>query len=161
MGDYTSGQIFVYQTTPAEAAHLIHFMDDNCLGPEWSGNAPMLEIKLGAVYGGSSVSVGMILNSDMPELPNTAYMMWVDPKYEFLGDLEIYVPGLGYYRSECDANGTPVIDSAEILQYINAHTSIEELSAAVERRMGKPWFDAIAAIKDQPESVTAVWEDDE
>ncbi len=68
----------------------------------------------------------------------------IDPKYEYLGDYFAFVPELGLFTAECDADGNVVISSHTLRQLIDEAESLDELRETVDKRTGKAWDDAIA-----------------
>lgn len=69
--------------------------------------------------------------------PSTfAYYVWEDPKYEWLGELWVHVPGFKDFGCECDSNGTPQLDADLIADLIAEATDLDALKAALAKRTG-------------------------
>jgi uncharacterized protein DUF3145 len=167
MGDVTNGQLTVYQCSPKEALEFLSFISDNYLALDWgsSESTPDDAVMLDRVYGGEA-SVGMVLNASLStDAPDSVYMMFTDPKYEFLGSLEIYTPELGVFQAECDAEGNVVLSPGDLIAMIDAAAdggqSIEQLRMTVQKALGQPWFDAIKNMPEQPARVQALDDDEE
>lgn len=88
-----------------------------------------------------------------------AYRISTEPKYEFLGDVYLYVPGIDEYvpgvdetyTAPCDADGTPVFSYEALWTALGAKApdaDANELQVLIERAYGRPWFEA---FNDLPE----------
>lgn len=99
----------------------------------------------------------------MEAAPGASFVLWEDPKYEWLGDLRAYAPDLGPYAAECDANGTPVLSPGEIRDVvagareavqaaldpcmeldtdeIRAQYAVDVILAEIDKATGRAWLD--------------------
>jgi len=163
MGDRTAGQLTVYWSTPKDAQVVMAFIEDIFTSVEWT--APIEPDKLllgGERYTVEETDIGMVFNATLArDAPDTAYFMWVDPKYEFLGDLEVHVPGLGVYSAPCDADGNPVHTWEAIKAFLDGlPDTVDDIAAEIGKLYGRPWYDAIAAHEDGPEFIEVDYEED-
>lgn len=145
MGDYTHAQLIVYKCPPEDVRAFIALIEEYGLG-----KAPQHdEIILGHTYSERDVNIGFINDYDV-DAPNSAWARWNDPKYESLGDLEIHVPELGYFRASCDADGSAQFTSERIVDAIRAlpeDADRDQVLAAIAKLTGRPWWDAIDALR--------------
>lgn len=82
-----------------------------------------------------------------------AYSVSEDPKYEWLGDLWVHVPGMALdYNSDCDSDGTPVVRPQFLLTHIEQAETLEGLRAALRNVLGQEHLDAFKALFDPPEA---------
>ena len=72
--------------------------------------------------------------------PGCSFVLWEDPKYEWLGSVEAYTPELGRFTAECDANGTPVLTPEAIKAMIDKAADLDALREAMARATGAAWF---------------------
>lgn len=77
--------------------------------------------------------------------PGATFVVWVDPKYEYTGELVAYAPDLGRFDSSCDADGNPTVTAYDILRLPDP---IDR--AAIEARLGKAWMDRLAPAEPVP-----------
>lgn len=99
----------------------------------------------------------------MEAAPGASWVLWEDPKYEWLGSMNAYAPDLGEYGSECDANGQPVKFPGELREIVagcrdavqvaldpvteldadadRAQLAINVVLAAIDHATGRAWLD--------------------
>lgn len=164
MGDTTNFQMYVYSTTPDEARHFARFIGEHCLGRDWSTNfnadePDAIVLGRGGGYTDNDASCGIVNDYAVglaANTPNSVFVAWEDPKYEWLGVLIMHVPGLGVYVAECDADGNPVMSAQSILEMLDTvgdNGTVADVRVLLNHNLGKPWFDAIAALPEQPNKV--------
>lgn len=149
MGDYSNAQLTVYSCPPEEVRAFTRLIDEYGLKDDWCGdNPPANEIILGHTYCDNDVNIGFV-NDYTVDAPNSAWVRWNDPKYEYLGDLEIHVPGLGYFRAQCNADGEAQFSTDQIIAAIEkqpADAGRDQILMAIGELTGKQWNEAIAAL---------------
>jgi hypothetical protein len=85
--------------------------------------------------------------------PGCSFVLWEDPKYEWLGSIRAYTPALGSFAADCDASGQPVFTLSEVLAVLKSDqvtacndpddsdgTLLKEVPAALARVFGDPWL---------------------
>lgn len=58
-----------------------------------------------------------------------------------------HVPGLGSFESTSDADGSPTISAHYVDRAISTTTGRDDLVAALYAHTGRPWRDAIEALR--------------
>lgn len=156
MGDYTYAQVIVYDCPEAERAACLAAIEDAF--DENIDDRPTIDSRpgsadystpgrwvdvdtlvLGAVYGSPECPLDMhdtIANAIREAAPGSTFATWVDPKYEWSGELVMYAPDLGVFGASCDANGNATVTSDEVRRMM------AESLAPDERRYGGRWPDA-------------------
>lgn len=79
-----------------------------------------------------------------------AYRIHDDPAYEWLGSLQMHVPGLPDFASACDADGKPTPSVNELMSAVDEATDLDELKQRVRDLTGKELstaFDTVKLIK--------------
>lgn len=123
-------------------------------------------VTIGEMYMQPEMSCGSAQeygNRIMEAAPGASFVLWEDPKYEWLGDLVAYAPDLGVYSSECDANGTPVKFPSELREIVagardavqsaldpvmtltgdaeRARIAVDVILAEIDKATGRAWLD--------------------
>lgn len=139
MGDRTNLQVTVHACAEDKRGRIWTAIADTIGEPDFGEGPPQDGlVALGEQYGANEVSCGSAseLSRQLIEIdPTIVFMLWEDPKYEWLGEVVIYVPELGLWRQECTAEGSAVlyleqVDATGILQ---AGLAPDELSRAQEK----------------------------
>lgn len=77
--------------------------------------------------------------------PGCSFVLWEDPKYEYLGTACAYAPDLGPFEANCDSDGTPVFSLGEVMSLLNQareeHLAPEHLPEFMRLHLGGPWYD--------------------
>ena len=86
--------------------------------------------------------------------PQCSFVLWEDPKYEWLGSIRAYTPALGSFAADCDASGQPVFTLSEVLamlqsDQVTAYNDPDDsdgmlfkgFPAALARAFGDPWLE--------------------
>lgn len=149
MGDYTNGQLIVYKCPPEEVRAFLRHIEEWGLLDDWLGEQVAGdEIKLGHTYCSNDVRVGMVYESELSTAaPNSAWMQWCDPKYEFNGDIEIYTPKLGRFYASSDADGNVIVHQDQILALIAIEgATVESIRDGVRQLFGTAWLEAVGEI---------------
>lgn len=155
MGDYTALTVLVkapHQLMPAIEDVVMEYLNEHTRDPDPEKQPKATEVKWsgGDVRCGSADELATALRNLMRdgdedrEIAPTpfAYNLWEDPKYEWLGDLYIYVPndvpGLAAveYSSECDADGTTVVKPSVLLEAINEASDLDDAKARIGKIVG-------------------------
>lgn len=64
-----------------------------------------------------------------------AFKLWEEPKYEWLGELHIFVPtddGHLYFAAECDTSGNPFVDVDSIVKAVHEATDLDDAKRRIE-----------------------------
>ena len=75
--------------------------------------------------------------------PEVAFLAWEDPRYEWLGTVVAYVPGVGQFTGPCDAQGTPLWTTGQVLGLLGPG---KVLDADGELQMGVAVFARIQEL---------------
>ena len=151
MADYTYGQLVVHdldvEKWPDEAAAILEFIDEQGLVFEHNEGErvpdDVLQVGAHGGYSAEEVRVGGFAY-DLKELvekaPHATFEGYEAPKYEWLGDLVRYRPGLGVFTSNCDSEGEPVWGTGEIRRFVtNVRTGVWTIDD-LDRALGDPWL---------------------
>jgi hypothetical protein len=76
----------------------------------------------------------------MTRAPGATFVIWNDPKYEWLGGLMAYAPDLGAWSHDCDAEGTPVFSYQEVVDILK----MDRDSGYIRQHIGEPWMERLA-----------------
>ena len=145
MGDRTWGELTVLdldtEKYPDEAAAIIAVIGDAGLEYQWDcpdDVDPFTTLQVGHRYADDQVSCGFVYDHlvDLPEAaPHATFFGYETPKYEWLGDLLIHVPGLGSWWQTCGENGNPVFSIVEVQAIADAAAGRPGQRAASRRRV--------------------------
>jgi len=148
MGDRTCHQVYVYDC-PKDQVRAVqevlegYFWEQGPRGGRISACEPYLASEITC---GTSDEIAAKL---MKAAPGASFVLWEDPKYEWLGSVSAYTPELGVFSAECDANGQPVIHYQTAAQVITeAAGAGADVLAAFARAMGRPWLDEWGTARD-------------
>ena len=75
--------------------------------------------------------------------PDVAFLAWEDPRYEWLGTVFAYVPGVGQFTGACDAQGIPLWTTDQVLGLLGPGNV---LNADSEMQMGVAVFARIQEL---------------
>lgn len=164
MGDRTSFQITIYECAPDKVADVLGILDDYGLGTDWvtdHASSPHTELVLGQQYNTHEVTCGSA--GEIAGSLNTVgatYECWEDPAYEWLGEYHAYIPGLGHFSGECDANGTVQVISSTLIRLANEARSLEELRLQIAAVTGVAWEEALVPLRAlEPRTVRIITEE--
>lgn len=171
MGDYSPFQLQIHSVgNGREALEFANFIANFGLGQNWdsnhNGTAPTELYLTGTTYGDSDASTGIYEDATAlaAKVPNSVYVAWTDPKYEWLGTIVIHVPGLGVFTADCNADGQPVMSNNALQELIDQQPddmTIAEFREVLGKATGQPWFDAIEDLpEDRPKLVPVPGEGD-
>lgn len=76
-------------------------------------------------------------NGTITVYADLAYEVYEEPKYEWLGDLHWYTPWLGGYAAECDADGTPAIGPAPLIEAVDKASTLDEAREQISKLTGR------------------------
>jgi hypothetical protein len=77
-----------------------------------------------------------------------AYLLWEDPKYEWLGDLHIHVPGLEQdFRADCDSNGNALLTQTQVAHLVESAKAGEDVTAKLLLHSGADHYAAWEALR--------------
>jgi hypothetical protein len=146
MGDRTSMQVYVYDCPEDQRAGVLAILtEDYQLDGEWGAAGREVFLRLDIPYTADEISVGsadQIAAELIEAAPGCSFALWEDPKYQWLGSVNVYTPALGLFSAECDANGQPVYTAREITDMITKAGDVDQagLIAAIQRTTGGAWF---------------------
>lgn len=140
MGDRTAFQLVILDGSPAVLDLVSVTIDAYGLSEEWGSNqSHQKPAVLGRRYVDDEASIGITgeIKTDLAAIDDGSlgYVMWEDPKYEWLGDLVIVSPTLGVFDHPCDAEGNPVFRSDEVLHFIKE----TPVPFDIGEKLGLPW----------------------
>lgn len=75
--------------------------------------------------------------------PEVAFLTWDDPRYEWLGTVFAYVPGVGQFTGPCDSQGIPLWTTDQVLGLLGPG---KVLDADGELQMGVAVFARIQEL---------------
>jgi len=137
-------QVSIHKSEEAAAAAIVA-LPGNTDDPARYDIEPVGIVNLDRGYSNWDISLGSADHYAswlVDAAPGCSFVIWEDPKYEYLGSLFAYTPELGMFSAECDADGTPVTDGSAILQWVEeAEKAGEDVATRIRREMGVPWFD--------------------
>lgn len=88
----------------------------------------------------------------MERAPGASFRASEDPKYEWLGVVSWYVPGLGLFSNTGDAQGQPVWNASEILSLLNDRGVA--LDDVLHRKFGITHDGALSGLADRNKGKT-------
>ena len=145
MSDRTAFACYIYACPEDQQAGALSVLTEGYgLDLNW-GMSEGEGLSLTEAYTAEEISCGsadFIAKELIEAAPGCSFVLWEDPKYEWLGSLNAYTPELGHFTAECDANGRPVYTAAEITSMIAAAGDVDRagLIAHIERATGGAWF---------------------
>lgn len=104
---------------------------------------------------GNAVELAVALDDLLKEEgKDLAYVVWEDPKYEWLGDVHIHVPGLEPdFRADCDSNGMALLTHAQVADLVeSAKAGHQDIGERLLLMSGAIHYAAFDALKTQVES---------
>lgn len=166
MSDRTGFRAYVYDCPEDQReAALTVLAEDYALGVDWT-DQPAGDLDLTSAYTADEITCGSaqeIAKALREAAPGASFILWEDPKYEWLGDLYAHTPALGEFTAECAESGEPVLNREQVTKVINDAAKdapgtpggmLRVIRDAINRAMGGPWFDDWHAHT-QAEPVTA------
>lgn len=159
MGDYTQARLVVHHVPEEQAQAVLDilntYVDDHQMSIAWESPAgPLTEVPLREDLTFEQVPICFSIDAvnELSEAaPGIVVTAHTSPKYEYLGDLAQYAPGIGFWSCVCDDSGDAIYTAEEMYA---ARTMSD---ADFDRLVGKPWDEAIAAFY-SPSTSTAVGE---
>lgn len=157
MGDYSGGHLIIHSTTPEDVPALLTFIDNIGMSVESGEQAPEDSVWIEELYSVFETSISLVHDSHLAEdAPHTAFTLWSEPKHEYLGDVQMHVPGLGAFQGVCDSEGDVQVTGATVKEFLDALPDmVDDIGAEILKLFGQPWLDAIKQLGEQPESVAA------
>lgn len=157
MGDYTQARLVVHHVPADQAQAVLDILNDyrldHQMSVEWGEiRGPFTEVPIGRDLTFEQVPVASSIDfvNDLSEAaPGVVVTAHTSPKFEYLGDLAKYAPGLGFWQCVCDDAGYALFTAEEIA---SARTMSDE---AFAKLIGSPWDDALAALDAGPQSNSA------
>jgi hypothetical protein len=65
-----------------------------------------------------------------------AWHVHEDPAYEYMGDVFVHVPEVGYFTAECDSDGNPRVTTDALITAVNEATDLDALKGSIESMTG-------------------------
>lgn len=153
MGDTTTFQAYVYHCPADQVDAALAELEAYDLQVNWGSRKTPGRLELAEPYTSHDIGVGAasdIASALIEEAPGCCFVLWEDPKYEWLGSLYAYTPELGLFSAACDAGGQPVLTRSEIAQLIadaseglsarQGGTMLRQITEALGAATGEPWF---------------------
>jgi len=141
MGDRTCHQVYVYDCPKDQVRAVQEALEDY----GWEESPKGGRISAIERYFADELSCGTsgdIATALREAAPGASFVVWEDPKYEWLGEMHAYTPALGEYGAQCDSYGRPVFGWDEITPVLDeAAQAGEDARAALAKAMGRPWLD--------------------
>jgi hypothetical protein len=120
MPDTTPLQLTVHAAPPEQHPAILKVINAYGLGQDWASVAPeelFTELELGVQYTDDQGVVGHaseITSELVAVAPGASFIVWEDPKYEWLGLVCMYTPELGLFEHDCDSSGEPQLSDQTI-----------------------------------------------
>lgn len=154
-------QCYVYACPRGQRNAAAAVLADHDLDLDWDYPRPAAGLSLTRAYTGNAAvgTAGTIAAELREAAPGCSFVVWEDPKYQWLGSLEAYTPALGRFSADCDSDGvvlctlteaTRLIENAAAGQPGGAGSWAEQAVAAFETAMGGPWFSDWHAARPAP-----------
>ncbi|WP_026820054.1 DUF3145 family protein [Arthrobacter castelli] len=138
MADHAPVQLTVFDCPPTQAAAVLDLIDQRDLDPEYgTGHQRHDQLSLHLAYRdteGPCGSADEIATQLQLTAPDASWQVWEDPKYEWLGSLCRFTPGLGLWTAPCDADGCPVFTDQQVLTLYDETNNRNELEQRTGRR---------------------------
>lgn len=126
MADRTPVQAFIYSCPPERVRQVRRVLAWHGLDSEYEAAHPRSRdpentVVLGAAYWsaeevlGTAADVAAELIAGAPEV---AFLVWEDPKYEYLGEVHAHTPGSDVFQASCDAEGRPVWNNDAVMRMV-------------------------------------------
>lgn len=153
MGDRTYAEVVIHRT---EKRAEVWTAVSDYLDHDWTSGGPPEDglIELGVTYGTCDVGCGVVgeLSHTLIEIdPGIVFEMHEDPKYEWLGEVAVYVPELGLWSQECDSNGSAVLNYEQVATtgiFTERGNDLDTLPGSMARELrklyGRDHYDWIA-----------------
>ena len=91
-----------------------------------------------------STALRELMNGD-PVPAEFAYRVWTDPIDGWLGDIRVFVPGVGEFNGECDGGGNVVVTASRLAALIDSATDFDALKEQIVVLTGRRHTAAYAA----------------
>jgi len=121
MGDYTNATLIIEACPPDKREAVLNVIRRQGLGEDWGTSHVGDTLQIGEQYVDDSASLAANIEvaDDLIEAaPDAAFVIWTDPKYEYLGGITMYTPELGRFDGDCDADGNVVIQTPAARQQL-------------------------------------------
>lgn len=143
MGDRTALQVIVHHAHPDEVSDIFNALAHYHLERDTRRGIELGDLMLAEeVSCGCSDELASLLESCAPQ---SSFTIWEDPKYEWLGSLNLLTPELGRFTAECDANGRAVFTETEVQNMVANHTGTD-LADNLMRASGAAWRRVLESI---------------
>jgi hypothetical protein len=142
MGDRTALQITIAECPESEVEDVLNILSEYGLGEDDP-------LTLGVEYLNDEISCGSsdeLASALREQAPGTSFEVWEDPKYEWLGSLNVTAEGQ-HFGAECDANGQALWTSEQV---IKVFTDVSEVSVLREH-LGLHIYDRYTELQDANE----------
>jgi len=143
MSDRTALQVIVLSCPLERVRAVLAVLTERSLG-EFFGDEDA--VVLGEQYLAPEESFGSaeeLAAELVAAAPEVAFLAWEDPRYKWLGTVFAYVPGVGQFTGPCDAQGTPLWTTDQVLGLLGPGNM---LNADSEMQMGVAVFARIQEL---------------
>lgn len=144
MSDRAALTVRIYRCDGLRRPSLREYVDDELqpqLGDGFTEGAMVEEMVLGSVEKVMDILVG--IDSSI------AAAVWQDPKYEYLGDIQMVHPGLGRFVGDCGPEGVVVCTWDQVEQVLAHPVHPVPDAEALAWLYGEPWLRAFARLVEQ------------
>jgi hypothetical protein len=145
MGDRTYLQGVVYALNGADPEAVLELFDAYSINGTQYDEEPWSVATLEAIpdtglrFDATEVSVGTArdIAGDLENASSdgVTFMMWEDPRYEWLGELFLHHPELGSYEGTCDSDGNSLLTDYQFRQMVEGLKPKKAL-AALDEELG-------------------------
>jgi hypothetical protein len=124
MGDYTSMELNIVAIPDGMSDQVFELLDDQW-NVRWCDKVTV-DTLIGDTLTTDEARLCYLTDELAPQLIELGVVFhgFESPKYEYPGDYVAYTPGLGEFRSECDAAGIIVFDASALVTAIDFMTDI-------------------------------------
>lgn len=148
MGDRTYHCVTIVDCPKDQAAAALVVLNDHFGFSETS-------LEIGECYEVEELTVGtsdLIAKDLITFAPGCSFRASEDPKYEWLGTVHWYVPGLGHFAKDGDAQGRPVWNAEEILALTQGQRNLPDDD--LHRALGVSHDAALQGLHDRNQGTT-------
>lgn len=151
MGDRTALQVIVHDAHPDEVSAIFEALEQY---------TQVTTIELGDVMLIEEASCGSsdeLASALASEAPQSCFTIWEDPKYDWLGSLNMIHRDLGTFTAECDSNGFAQFTEETVHKIVADQPGEHTLNLAT----GRTWRLAFADIDKSNEGKSITYNPEE
>lgn len=153
MSDYTPVQLIVYDCPPEEREAICEIIESEGYGIDYFGGHDFETLLFDQAYGDDEASLTApedVGNEIIARAPGSTFVIWSDPKYEYLGSIVMYAPDLGPFTADCDSDGNAVFTAAKIISLVGEHFRDDSPPGSrdeFKRALGVPWGERMDQLR--------------